>query len=83
MLTTTEHMRELENEVESFKIGLANMEREHERVLAQYRALRDEKDSVIESLNGEIAKLSVQIRELCKEAKRLRQVIDFYEGKKK
>lgn len=83
MLTTTERMKDLESEIESYRIGLGNMEKEHEKVLSQYRALRDEKDIVIEGLNGEIAKLSVQIRELCKEIKRLRQAVEYYERKLK
>lgn len=65
------------------KKGLEKMEHEHDTVLKQYRELRDEKDSEIESLNGEIAQLTVQIRELCREIKRLRQAVDYYERRKK
>ncbi len=83
MLTTTEHMRDLENEVESYRKGLEKMEQEHETVLRQYRELRDDKDNEIDRLNSEIHKLTAQIRDLCKEVKMLRQIIDYYERKKK
>lgn len=82
MLTTTSHMEMLENEVESYKIGLANMSKAHDRVLRQYRELRDSKDAEIEKLHREIEVLKVQAMQDAREKKRLRQCIDYYEGKK-
>ena len=83
MLTTSEHMRMLENEVDSYKRGLESMTKAHNRVLAQYRELRDSKDAQIADLHSEIESLKTQIYELRKDNGRLRQVVAHYEGLKK
>ena len=50
-------MRMLENEVESYKRGLESMTKAHNRLLAQYRELRDSKDAQIADLHSEIESL--------------------------
>lgn len=82
MLTTTSHMEMLENEVESYKIGLANMSKAHDRLLKQYRELRDSKDAEILKLHREIEALKVQAFQDAREKKRLRQCVTYYEEKK-
>lgn len=83
MLVTTERMSELENEVESYKKGMEHMVKAHDRAVKSYRELRDSKDAEIADLHVVIEDLKQQVRERDKENKRLRQVIAYYEGKKK
>lgn len=83
MLTTDRHMQYLENEVESYRIGLESMSKAHNRVLQQYRELRDSKDEEIAKLHGEIEALKMQLYEKDKETKRLRDAVAWYEENKK
>lgn len=83
MIVTTERMMELENEVDSYKIGMENMVKAHDRAVQSYRELRDCKDEEIEKLHVEIEDLKRQLRERDKQIGWLRQAIAFYEAKKK
>ena len=82
-LTTDRRMKYLEHELESYRIGLESMSKAHNRVLQQYRTLRDSKDEEIAKLHGEIEALKAQLFEKDKETRRLRDAVEWYEGKKK
>lgn len=83
MLTTTERMHELENQVESYSIGIAKMEKEHETLLRQYRELRDNKNGEIAKLHEVIEDLKAQRAEDRKTIKMLRGCVAYYEARKK
>lgn len=59
-LITDERLFELESEAESNKAACQNMVKAHEKLLTQYRELRDAKDA-------EIARLHAQIEDLKRE----------------
>lgn len=83
MLTTTEHMFELENQVESLSIGLANMEAENRKMQKAYRNLRDSKDAEIERLNAEIRRHKIQKDRDNQTIEMLRAFVTRYEEQKK
>ena len=83
MLVTSERMDELENEANSYRIGLGKMEKEHDKLLNQYRQLRDGKDDEIERLHNQIEVLKSELMEKGREIGRLKQMIRYYEGERK
>ena len=82
MLVTSERMQELENEVESYKIGYAKLIKEHDNMQRAYRELRKIKDNEIADLHVEIEDYKSQIAMLMRENKRLRQVVKWYEDRR-
>ena len=82
-LITDERLAELENELQSFKIGYRKMIKEHDAVLKSYRDLRDSKDEEIANLHSEIEALKQDKEKLRRENGRLRQAVNFYEKRHK
>ena len=79
-LLTGERYLELENEVESYRIGMENMAKAHDRAVQSYRDLKDAKDAEIARLHEQIEDLKRQIREKEKAEARHRQAIAYYEA---
>ena len=79
-LLTGERYLELENEVESYRIGMENMAKAHERAVQSYRELRDAKDAEIARLHEEIEMLKADLAEARKREGRHRQAIAYYEA---
>lgn len=82
MIVSSEWVKETENELESYKNGLAKMQREHDKCLAQYRKLRDEKDAVIADLHQEIEMHKKDKANLRRNNDTLRQIVAYYEARK-
>ena len=82
-LITDEKLAEMENELQSFKIGYRKMIKEHDAVLKSYRDLRDSKDEEIANLHSEIETLKQDKAKQQQEIKRLRQAVSFYEKRHK
>ena len=78
-LITDDRLAEMERELNSYKVGMANLEREHDRALAWAREIRDTKDKEIERLHAEIEALKSERGQMRAEAKRLRQAVRYYE----
>lgn len=78
-LITDDKLAEMERELNSYKAGMANLEREHDRALAWAREIRDTKDKEIERLHAEIEALKSERGQMRAEAKRLRQAVRYYE----
>ncbi len=79
-LLTGERYIELENEVESYRTGMENMAKAHDRAVQSYRDLKDAKDAEIARLHEQIEDLKRQIREKEKAEDRHRQAIAYYEA---
>ena len=82
-LVSSEWVDEVTNEVESYKRGYKKMLNEHDKVLRQYRDLRDVKDEEIANLHTEIEALKQDKAKQQQEIKRLRQAVSFYEKRHK
>ena len=81
-LVTDEWLKETENMLESYKIGLSSMTVEHDKALAWAREIRDSKDAVIDGLYKEIEVLKEQHIEDLKKINYLRQAVAWYEARK-
>ena len=79
---TGERFNELENEVESYRKGMENMAKAHDRAMQSYRDLRDSKDEEIAKLHEEIEMLKRELRERDKKIDVLRQAVAYYEALK-
>lgn len=78
-LVSSAWVDEVTAECESYKKGMENMAKAHERMLKQYTALKESKDREIMKLHEEIEALKSQIADDRRENKRLRQAVKYYE----